>query len=194
MCSSKQSCTDWSLMERRIPSTVLRIVYSPLLYFLQSSVLFIEIILHNFYLNSDELKKKEPALCILTGSPATIWIVIQGWLNAVNSVVRTPWLCLYCLDEYGPNVHLMTHCAHTAGKDPCSSATCKSSATLLGPSGTLWTLCCFDTVEWGAVRRQWWACPHDKWFLLANPGAHWDLVTELWYEMSLDWREGLACT
>lgn len=88
--------------------------------------------------------------------------VIQGWLNTVNNVVRTLWLILYCLDECGPNAHLMTGCAHTAGKDPCSSATCKSSATLLGPSGTLWTLCRFDMVERGAARWQWWTCPHYK--------------------------------
>lgn len=43
------------------------------------------------------------------------WFILFGWMGAKCP----PQTC----------------CAHTAGKDPCSSATCKSSAMLLGLSG-----------------------------------------------------------
>lgn len=78
-------------------------------------------------------------------------------VNTVIGVVRTLWFCLYYLDESGPNSHPITICAHIDCTDPCSSATCKSFA-VLGLSGTLRTLCCFDMVQ-GAIKESW-VCPH----------------------------------
>jgi len=75
LVSHGQSHSKFLSLMRRFTSSVIRIVCSPYFYFLENSVPFIKIILIT------NKQTREPAIGFLTGFPATMQFVSQGWLN-----------------------------------------------------------------------------------------------------------------